>query len=89
MWGVFKVGGYVYVCVYVFVCMYLCMYVYMYVFMYVYVYAYMYVCIYIYMWVYMYICNIYVYAPCSGVTVAEFGQLNPSWISVMLMTRFF
>ena len=58
----------------------------------------MYVCV----CVYMYICNIYVWilviclhcqiwawlAPWSGVTVADFGQLNACWVLVMLMTRF-
>ena len=27
-------------------------------------------------------------APCSGVTVADFGQLNACWVVVILMTRF-
>ena len=26
--------------------------------------------------------------PCSGVTVADFGQLNACWVLVMLMARF-
>ena len=27
-------------------------------------------------------------APCSGVTVADFGQLNSYWVLVMLMAKF-
>ena len=78
-------------CMCICVCVYVFMYVCIYVCVYVCVCVCIHVCVYLYicMCVYMYICNIYVYAPCSGVTVAEFGQLNACWISVMLMTRFF
>ena len=68
MWGVFKVGDYVYVCVYVYVigypCMYLCMclcmcmYMYICMCMHVYVYVCVYVCMFIYLCIYM---CVYVY----------------------------
>ena len=60
MWGEFKVGGYVYVCVYECKCGYACMYICMCLCMCMYIYIYICMCMYVYMCVCVSLC-IYIY----------------------------
>ena len=83
----------IYVCVctyvYIIICMCLCMCLYMYICMCVYVCM----CIYIYIYVEIVViclyCRVWTWlAPCSGIPVTDFGQVNACWVLVISMTRF-
>ena len=83
---------YVHVCVCVYVCVCVCIYIYIY---YVYIYVCVCICICVYIYIFVEILVICLYcrlwawlAPCSGVSLVSFGQVDAGWVLVILMTRF-
>ena len=79
-------------CMYAYVRVYVCIYVYVYVYiLYIYVYVYIHVYVYIYRerLVFCLYCQLWVLlAPCPGVYVVDFVQVNTGWVLVILMTKF-
>ena len=47
-----------------------------------------YICVYAYVYVYVYVLALGVVGTCSSVSVVDFGQVNTSWVLMILMARF-